>query len=143
MYKRMSKQGIERKIVTLHFGKITVGQDFIYYFPDGILGFEHLREFVLISEEDTVPFKWLISIEEPHIGFPLLSPWLLDIEYSPGRDYNEQNLVLFVIVTLEDENHQMTANMKAPLILNSYTQDGRQVILTSDKYSTNLVIGKN
>lgn len=138
----MSKQGVDRKIVTLHFGEISVGQDYIYYFPDGILGFEELREFVLISEDETAPFKWLISIEDPHIGFPILSPWLLDIEYSPGRDYIQENLVLFVIVTLEDENHEMTANMKAPIILNSYTQDGRQVILTSDKYSTNLVIGK-
>lgn len=133
----------DRKIVTLHFGEITVGKDYIFYFPDGILGFEHLREFVLINEEETAPFKWLISLEEPHIGFPLLSPWLLDVEYNPGKEFLQENLVLFVIVTLEDENKQMTANLKAPVIFNSYTQDGKQVILPQEKYSTNFVIGKN
>lgn len=139
----MSNSVKERKIITLHFGEITVASDYIFTFPEGVLGFEYLREFVLISEEETAPFKWLVSIEEPEIGFPLLSPWLLDLQYNPGKSYDVDKLVFFVIVTLEDENHQMTANLKAPIILDPEVQDGKQVILSSEKYSTNFIIGKN
>ncbi|MDX9791048.1 MAG: flagellar assembly protein FliW [Candidatus Kapaibacterium sp.] len=139
----MNKAVDERRIVTLHFGEIKVGKDFIFNFPEGILGFEDLREFVLISEEETEPFKWLISIEQPDIGFPMLSPWLLDIEYNPGKIFSHEKNVFFAIVTLEDENHQMTANMKAPIILNSDSLEGRQIILSTDKYSTNFIIGSN
>ncbi|MBX3042456.1 MAG: flagellar assembly protein FliW [Candidatus Kapabacteria bacterium] len=138
----MSLRQKERVIFTPHFGEITVGKEYIFIFPEGILGFEDLREFVLISEEESAPFKWLISLEQPEIGFPLLSPWLLDLEYNPGKSHDKEELVLFVIITLEDENHQMTANMKAPIILNSKSQDGQQVILTTDKYSTNHIISK-
>jgi flagellar assembly factor FliW len=138
----MKNAGKSQKIITLHFGEIEVSQEYIFHFPEGILGFEYLRDFVLISEEETVPFKWLVSIEEPHIGFPLLSPWLIDLDYNPGKNFDNDKLVFFCIVTLEDENHQMTINLKAPVILNSDTLNGEQIILTTDKYSTNFVIGK-
>ncbi|GAB1370961.1 flagellar assembly protein FliW [Candidatus Kapaibacterium sp.] len=139
----MSTDKEKRKIVTLHFGELIIENDYIFMFPEGILGFENLREFVLISEEESEPFKWLISIDEPNIGFPLLSPWLIDIEYNPGKNFAFENLVLFCIVTLEDENKQMTANLKAPIVLNTEKQTGEQIILTNDKYSTNQVIGIN
>jgi flagellar assembly factor FliW len=137
----MVKSGKIRKILTPHFGEILIEEEYIFNFPDGILGFENLKDYVLISEEESVPFKWLVSIDEPQIGFPLLSPWLIDINYSPGKVYEKDNLVLFNIVTLEDENKQMTINMKAPIILNSETQSGEQIILSTEKYSTNYVIG--
>lgn len=132
----------KRKIITLQFGELYIEPKHIFYFPDGLLGFEDLREFVLISEEETIPFKWLISIEKPVIGFPLLSPWHIDVSYNPGDDFNLEKEVIFVVVTLEDEKGLMTANMKAPIILDVETQKGRQVILPTDKYTPNHVILK-
>jgi flagellar assembly factor FliW len=121
-------------IKTLQFGEITIEPKHVFYFDNGLLGFEELRRFVLIHEEETAPFKWLISLEEPEIGFPLLSPWHLDIEYDPGNNYNLEKLVFFNVITLEDELGRMTANMKAPIILDVFEQTGLQVILPKDKY---------
>lgn len=133
----------EKKIIkTLQFGTLEIEPHHIFYFENGILGFEDLHEFVLIADEETLPFKWLISIEKPEIGFPLLSPWHLDLMYDPGPDFDLEKLVLMVIVTLEDENKQMTANMKAPIVFDVENQKGWQTILPSDKYSTNFVIPK-
>ncbi|MFP4529573.1 MAG: flagellar assembly protein FliW [Candidatus Kapaibacterium sp.] len=129
-----------RKINTLQFGEISVDPEHIFVFPGGMLGFENLREFVLISEEETVPFKWLISLEEPEIGFPLLSPWHIDISYDPGKGFDYDKQVIFVVVTLEDDEGLMTSNMKAPLVLDVEKQVGQQVILPTDKYSPNYVI---
>lgn len=134
---------VSKKIVTLHFGEITVEPQHIFSFATGMLGFDDLKDYVLISEEETFPFKWLISIEQPDIGFPLLSPWLMDLNYNPGSSYKLETQVFFVVVTLEDENGRMTANMKAPVILNTETQSGEQIILPFDKYSTNYVITKS
>lgn len=131
-----------RKIVTLHFGELEVEPKHIFNFQEGILGFENLKEFVLISEEKSEPFKWLISLEKPDIGFPLISPWILDINYNPGKRYISDKKVIFTIVTLEDENGYMSANFKAPVILDVETTEGSQVILPSDKYPTNYLISK-
>ncbi len=132
----------KRLIKTLQFGTLEIEPHHIFYFENGILGFEDLHEFVLIADEETLPFKWLISIEKPEIGFPLLSPWHLDLMYDPGPEFDLEKLVLMVIVTLEDDKKQMTANMKAPIVFDVESQSGLQVILPSDKYSTNFVIPK-
>ena len=133
-----------KRIVTLQFGEIEVEQKHIFKFSEGVFGFEDLREFVLISEEDTVPFRWLISLEKPEIGFPLLSPWHIDLNYNPGKDINLENEVIMVIITLENDKGVMTANMKAPVIMDVANQTGKQIILPSDKYSPNfVVINKN
>jgi len=132
----------KRIIKTLQFGVLEIEPHHIFYFENGILGFEDLHEFVLIADEDTLPFKWLISIENPEIGFPLLSPWHLDLMYDPGPEFDLEKQVLMVIVTLEDENKQMTANMKAPIVCDVENQKGWQTILMNDKYSTNFVIPK-
>lgn len=131
-----------KKIFSSQFGELVIHPQHIFYFENGILGFEDLREMVLISDEDTLPFKWLISIEQPEIGFPVLSPWHLELFYDPGEDFDLEKQVLMVIVTLEDENGQMTANLKAPIVLDVENQKGWQTILTTDKYSTNFVIPK-
>jgi flagellar assembly factor FliW len=126
-----------KSIKTLHFGEINVEEKHIFTFKDGMLGFENLKQYVLISDEETVPFKWLISLDEPEIGFPLLSPWHIDLTYSPGREIDTDKVVLFVVVTLDSSKGQMSANMKAPIILDVEKQTGEQRILRSDKYSTN------
>lgn len=132
----------KRVIKTNYFGELEIDEEYIFHFKDGMLGFEDLHDYVLISEESTAPFKWLISVDEPEIGFPLLSPWHIDVFYDPGIKYDMEKQVLFVVITLEDENGEMSANMKAPVIFNIEEQTGEQIILPSDKYTTNYVIAK-
>lgn len=129
-----------RKVVTDQFGVLEVDEKYIFNFPNGLFGFENLREFVMIRQEETAPFRWLISLEEPSIGFPLLSPWHVDLSYKPSNDIDLDAEVIMVVITLEDESGMMTANMKAPVVFNVGEKTGRQVILPSDKYSTNFVI---
>ncbi|MGE5479410.1 MAG: flagellar assembly protein FliW [Chloroflexota bacterium] len=138
----MNNENLGRTITTAQFGEIEIEPRHIFHFPQGLLGFEELCDFVLISEEETLPFKWLISVEQPDIGFPLLSPWLIELDYSPGKSYNLDEQVFFAIVTLGDGAGRMTANLKAPIILNVREQKGEQVILPTDKYSPEQIIGE-
>lgn len=132
-----------RKIKTPHFGEIEFEPKHVFHFKNGMLGFDNLHDYVLISEEETAPFKWLINIEEPEIGFPLISPWFIDLGYNPGKSYDIDTQVIFVVVTLEDELGNMTANLKAPVVLDISEQTGEQVILPTDKYSPSYIIPKS
>ncbi len=127
-------------IRTAQFGEINVEPHHIFIFENGLLGFEDLRRFILISEEETEPFKWLISLDMPEIGFPLLSPFHIDFDYDLGKDIDFERFVVFVIITLEDENGKMTANLKAPVILDAELQKGEQIILPKDKYLPDFVL---
>ncbi|MCX6153751.1 MAG: flagellar assembly protein FliW [Candidatus Kapabacteria bacterium] len=131
-----------RTIKNSQFGELEVHPEYIFFFPNGLLGFDDLHEFILINEEETEPFKWLLSLAEPEIGFPLLSPWHIDLAYDPGDIFNVKTQALFVVVTLENTNGSMTANFKAPLIFDIDKQEGHQVILPSDKFSPTHIIAQ-
>lgn len=131
------------KINTLYFGELEVPMENIIKFSDGLLGFEHLKNYVLISDEESEPFKWLVSIEEPEIGFPIVDPWFVINKYNPGRGVDTDKDAVFSIVTLGNSERKMTANLKAPIIIDIHSKEGKQIILPSDKYSTNHVISAN
>lgn len=129
-------------IRTLHFGELEIPKQNILYFEFGILGFEDLKQFIIVSEEETEPFKWLISVEEPNIGFPIVDPWLLDNNYNLGRGFNLEEDAIFSIVTLGKKDQNMTANLKAPIVINIKDNKGKQVILPNDKYSPTFIVSK-
>lgn len=140
MSREQSNNGNTRRLYTAHFGIVDVATDNILTFADGLLGFDYLREFVLISVEETEPMKWLISLDEPSIGFPLLSPWLIDPDYDMRGQFDASSQVAFAVVTLVNPQGKMSANMKAPIIIGD-DRNGRQIILASDKYSPTQEIG--
>ena len=132
----MSNRINEAKIInSSHFGELEITPENIFYFDNGILGFEMLNHFVLITDDEVAPFKWLISVEEPEIMFPVISPWFVEADYSPGKDIDTDQQVLFCIVTLNDGLGNITANMKAPIVLNSTELTGEQIILPYEKYN--------
>lgn len=134
------------QVITLNthqFGEITIEVANIFLFANGLLGFEELKKFILISDEQTEPFKWLISVDEPSIGFPILSPFYIDFDYNIGKELDLENNVLFVVVTLQDENKNISANLKAPIILNLQEMTGEQLLIPFEKYSTSHIISNS
>ncbi len=124
-----------RRIRTQQFGEIEVTEQHIFYFNDGLFGFQELKEFVLVSEERTEPLKWLLSLDNHEIGFPVISPFIIDLNYRVGKEFAEDKFVPMVIITLANARGKMTANMKAPVVLDVRDQSGRQIIMSSDRYS--------
>ena len=41
--------------------------------PFGLLGFERVKEYELISHEDFAPFFWLQFLDDPELAFPVIS----------------------------------------------------------------------
>ena len=131
------------KINTKQFGDLEIDKTSVFNFKDGLYGFENLHNFIIINEEETEPFKWLLSIDDPSIGFPILSPYFIDTEYTIIQDFDPQRYVLFLIITLQDEQGNITANMKAPIVLDIVNLEGEQIIIPIEKYTTDYIINKN
>ncbi|HOV92972.1 MAG TPA: flagellar assembly protein FliW [Candidatus Kapabacteria bacterium] len=130
------------RISTKQFGDLEIDASSIYNFKDGLYGFEDLHRFIIINEEETEPFKWLLSIDDPTIGFPILSPYYLDADYTVMREMDPQRYVIFLIITLQDQNGNITANMKAPIIFDVVNLSGEQIIIPMEKYTTDYIINK-
>ncbi len=125
------------------FGTLSVDEDKIITFPEGIIGFEDLKRYVIRVVEEYEPFQWLISVEDREVIFPVLSPKLVREDYAPRitRDhlsgigeYEDEDLLLYLIVTFNAESQEATANLKGPLFINQQTRRGRQVVIESDEY---------
>jgi flagellar assembly factor FliW len=116
------------KLKTLQFGEIEFSDDLIIEFKEGILGFEDLKRYVMITEEEGI-FYWLTAVDEPEIVFPLFPISSLKEDYPQKDDYE-----VFGIVRLAKEPEDITINLKAPIYIDQARKSGFQKILDTEKY---------
>lgn len=132
------KSAQKMTIATTRFGKVEAEETDIITFPEGLLGFADLRKFVLLDDPNDEIFTWLQSCESAPIAFPVLDPELFienlklnltkaDLEalkLIPGTSPRHLS-----IITIPEDPTQMTANLKAPVILNVEQRIARQCVL--------------
>ena len=126
------------RIKTSRFGEVEFQEDDLLEFKEGLLGFMQLRKFVILDDPNDEIFAWLQSCESPEIAFPILEPELFAPDISvtiPKSDIDALGLTsaedarLFCIITIPVDPTQMTANMKAPLLINAPKRIARQCVL--------------
>ena len=115
------------------FGELEFTEDLILTFPEGIIGFEECRRFVLINDEDSQPFRWLVSIEDESLSFPLLNPKIILPAYDAGKWHNDRSTVL-VVATLGKEPEDSTVNLRSPIVIANGEMTAKQVILEDERY---------
>lgn len=67
---------------TKYHGEIEYGEEDIVEFSKGILGFEHLKKFIISPLKDNEVFQLMHSIEDISIGFVVSSPFLVNKHYE-------------------------------------------------------------
>jgi flagellar assembly factor FliW len=125
-------------INTTRFGQIEFNSEDIFSFPEGLLGFQDLRQFILLDDPNDDIFAWLQSCELPSIAFPVLEPEIFGQHYNVSLSKNENELLklsatdkptFMSIITIPDDPTQMTANVKAPIAINMQLKIARQCVL--------------
>lgn len=130
------------KVETTRFGELTVEKKDILEFKEGILGFDQLTKFFVVDPGDSTLILWLQSIENPQLAFPILEPKiympdyivkLLPAELMSLQLDNVQNASIYTILTIPEDVTKMTANMKAPIVINNTNNLARQIVLQDNK----------
>ena len=129
------------------FGEIDVDDNKIITFESGIIGFDECRHFTLLYDSEKGnqrSIMWLQSVERPELAFPVADPMSISREYNPivedewlepiGEIKNEEDIYVLVILTVPSDLTRMTANLKAPVIINTGTMKGCQLIVNSEEY---------
>ncbi len=126
------------QVQTSRFGHVQCQDEDLILFPEGILGFADLRKFVLLDDPSDEIFAWLQSCEIPQIAFPVLEPELFTPNYQLNLTKHDlESLDLkkaagirsFAIITVPEDATQMTANVKAPIVINIEKRSARQIVL--------------
>lgn len=121
---------------------VEVSEEQIFAFEPGLGGFEPLRRFALVRDQDS-PVEWLVSLDDPDVSFAVLEPFLFREDYAfelAGRDVEALGLheagdaMVRCLLTLDEDPERITANLLAPLIFSRRTHMARQVILAEADY---------
>ncbi|MBK8231853.1 MAG: flagellar assembly protein FliW [Candidatus Eisenbacteria bacterium] len=126
-------------------GEIEVRDEAAIYMPDGLLGFEELKQYVFLEPEEFHPFLWLVSTEEPEIGFAVADPqlfWpgLYEVPLSDSDkdvlDWQaEDQLGVFVLVSVAEGGRRITANLKGPVVINTRNRLAKQVVVYNPAFA--------
>lgn len=133
------------EITTKVFGTITIDDDKIIQFPNGIIGFPDLTEFTLVHDEEkgTESIHWLQSLQEPAFAMPVMDPLIVCPNYNPEVDDEllkvigeiiPEELLVLVTVTVPKDLTKMSVNLRGPVVINAAEKKAIQIIVEGDEY---------
>jgi len=129
---------------TAKFGSIEYSPEDVIEIVGELPGFRHLTRFVLIDSAEFEPIRFFQAVDDPHISFPLIDPKIIRSDYTVPLDKQKQEElglktseegIVFSIVTLANVPEQATANLFAPIVLNTSNMKASQVLLLNSSYS--------
>ncbi|MDD6070258.1 MAG: flagellar assembly protein FliW [Clostridiales bacterium] len=134
------------KVLTKFFGEVELDDKKVLEFPNGIIGFEDFKKYAILYDEENEEEKrisWLQSLEEPKLALPVIDPLAIVSEYTPMiedellkplGDPADEDLLVLLAMTVPSDMTKVTANMKAPFIINAVTCKGAQIIVDNADY---------
>jgi len=138
------------EINTTRFGLVEIDENLIITLPEGILGFEDARRYIILDHFDKEsPFKWLQSIEDPSLAFVITDPLIFVPEYkvkiakremSSIELSDEVKALTIVIVNIKRDHSEITINLQGPVVINPEKRLAKQVVIKESEYSFRHVI---
>jgi flagellar assembly factor FliW len=123
------------RLSTSRFGELEVAEDKVIHFPSGLVGLPELKRFIIIDHKDT-PVKWLQAVDDPDMAFIVVSPTLIVEDYDLALDRSVKQYIqlekdedLAVLVTMRVSEEDVIANFQGPIVINSRSRKGVQVVL--------------
>jgi len=107
--------------------------------PTGLLGFEQIKQYLLIANPGEEPFEWLQVKDNAALAFVVIDPFLVMPNYQPDIPQADveflgledpRDALLLNIVTVYSPK-RATANLKGPVVINRRTLIGKQVVLAN------------
>lgn len=123
------------------FGEVEIEQNKIIQFPKGIPGFPEEQQFIFLEVPET-PFHIMQSLEEKPYFF-VINPFdfFKDYQFDIPDSIVEflqiekpEELAVYNIVTIHEDFSQSTANLQAPVLVNSRSMRGKQIVLNQSSY---------
>lgn len=127
------------------FGQIDIEEEKIITLESGMIGLPDYRKFALIFDEEAgiekASVMWLQSMDDPETAFPVMQPNLVKPDYNPVvsdellgvlGQMTEENIYVLVTLTAASDVKESSVNLKAPIVINTDTRKGCQIIVEGD-----------
>ncbi len=132
------------------FGEVNLREDKLISFTKGILGFSDCTVFGLstMPTEESSPFMLLQCVNDPEVVFLVADPKILGFNYTEedmqeaikDTNFDASTTEMLVILRMHKQDGSdschLTANVKAPILIDSIARTGCQHIMTNPDYTT-------
>ena len=94
-------------------------------FPNGLIGLGGTR-YTLIAREESAPFLWLHSLDDPSLAIPVTNPWFFFSSYEVEVSDSEAERIgvtdpsqadVYVTVRSGETIEDFRANLRAPILI--------------------------
>jgi flagellar assembly factor FliW len=125
-------------IESTRFGALDIPEDAIIEFPTGLIGLGGSR-YTLIAREESAPFLWLHSIDDPSLAIPVTNPWHFFSSFEVEISDSEAERIgvtdpaqaeVLVTIRAGESLDDFRANLRAPILIAGGR--GHQVINEAD-----------
>jgi flagellar assembly factor FliW len=125
-------------IESTRFGAIEVPDESVLEFPNGLIGLGG-TSYTLIAREESAPFMWLHSLDDPSLAIPVTNPWFFFSSYEVEVSTSEAERIgitdpadadVYVTVRSGETIEDFRANLRAPILIAAGR--GHQVINEAD-----------
>jgi flagellar assembly factor FliW len=133
-------------IKTKCFGEVDIADEKIIVFEKGLMGFEDYKKYTILFDSEKKNDKtimWLQSLDEQALALPVVDPYVITDKYDPVvedellssiGEFKDDDMLILVTLTVPSDITKMTANYKAPIIINAGTLKGIQLIAENEDY---------
>jgi flagellar assembly factor FliW len=132
-------------VATTRFGQLACSTKDLLLCPDGLIGFEDLRLWTVLVEEQIV---WLQSVEQAEIALPTVSPFSFVADYQPEISAADLATVgytahdaPYLLSVLSQHGSDWTLNLRAPLVVHFEQRLARQVITVNEQSLRHVLVG--
>jgi flagellar assembly factor FliW len=129
---------------TTRFGDVQVDAAKVITLPRGIIGFPDEKQYVLLKHQPESPLFWLQSVTNPDLAFVVVTPGLFKPDYrvpvgpplleALGAQSPDEIQVYVLVTVPQGHPERMTANLKGPLLVNTGSHLGQQVVVDDPDY---------
>ena len=132
------------KTIQSRFGEIEYDPENVVTFPEGLIGFENLRDFIVMPNKKEGLLFWIQSVDDPDVARVLTDPtnFFLTYKVVPEEgeraklDISEEDDSYSLVVVTVSPQQEVTFNLMAPILFAPKTNRAIQVILEKSGYST-------
>jgi flagellar assembly factor FliW len=112
-------------IDSTRFGALEVPEESVLNFPVGLIGLGGTR-YTLIAREESAPFLWLHSLDDPSLAIPVTNPWFFFSAYEVEISDSEAERIgvadpseadVYVTVRAAEAIEDFRANLRAPILV--------------------------
>ncbi len=134
---------MKTEVETARFGRIEVSPEDIFLFPQGLIGFEALKRFVILDSRKGGAIQWLQAVDDPNLAFLVSDPRIFipsfELKFPESappngvcEDFHAESLKIFTMLSIDRAKGLLHVHIQAPILLDASSRKGAQLITDAE-----------